>query len=67
MRRNTLILTLALLIPCLAKAQDGPYRFVKEIAIGGEGGWDYLSVDPAAHRLFVSHGNRIVIIDTQQD
>jgi YVTN family beta-propeller protein len=50
-----------------AEAQEGPYRFVKEIAIGGEGGWDYLSVDPAAHRLFVSHGNRIVVIDTQQD
>jgi YVTN family beta-propeller protein len=67
MRRNTLILVLALFIPYLAEAQDGPYRFVKEIAIGGEGGWDYLSVDPAAHRLFVSHGNRIVVIDTQQD
>ena len=67
MRRNTLVLALALLIPCLAEAQDGPYRFVKEIAIGGDGGWDYLSVDPAAHRLFVSHGNRIVVIDTQQD
>ena len=67
MRRNTLVLALALLIPCLVAAQDGPYRFVKEIAIGGDGGWDYLSVDPTAHRLFVSHGNRIVVIDTQQD
>jgi YVTN family beta-propeller protein len=67
MRRNTLVLVLALFLPRLAEAQDGPYRFVKEIAIGGEGGWDYLSVDPAAHRLFVSHGNRIVVIDTQQD
>jgi len=68
MRRTTLMFVFA---ACLgtasAEAQEGPYRFVKEIAIGGEGGWDYLSVDPAAHRLFVSHGNRIVVIDTQQD
>jgi YVTN family beta-propeller protein len=68
MRRITAALVVALCMPCLlAEAQDGPYRFVKEIAIGGEGGWDYLSVDPAAHRLFVSHGNRIVVIDTRQD
>ena len=67
MRRSTLVLALALLIPCQAEAQDGPYRFVREIAIGGEGGWDYLSVDPAAYRLFVSHGNRIVVIDTRRD
>jgi YVTN family beta-propeller protein len=68
MRRTTLLLAFAVSLLCLrADAQDGPYRFVKEIAIGGEGGWDYLSVDPAAHRLFVSHGNRIVVIDTQQD
>jgi DNA-binding beta-propeller fold protein YncE len=46
-------------------AQDGPYRFSKEIQIGGEGGWDYLSVDAAAHRLYVSHGTHIAVIDTQ--
>src|SRR5881628_2812993 len=49
----------------LVHAQDGPYRFSKEIAIGGEGGWDYLSVDPAAHRLYVSHAAKVVVIDTQ--
>jgi DNA-binding beta-propeller fold protein YncE len=47
------------------QAQDGPYHFSKEIPIGGEGGWDYLSVDPAAHRLYVSHATHVVVIDTQ--
>ncbi len=46
-------------------AQDGPYKFAREIAIGGEGGWDYASVDPAAHRLYVSHATKVVVIDTQ--
>jgi len=46
-------------------AQEGPYRFVKEIPIGAEGGWDYLSVDPAAHRLYVSHATKVVVIDMQ--
>jgi len=46
-------------------AQDGPYHAAKEIAIGGEGGWDYLSIDAAAHRLYVSHATHVVVIDTQ--
>jgi DNA-binding beta-propeller fold protein YncE len=46
-------------------AQEGPYRFAREIPVGGEGGWDYLSVDPAAHRLYVSHATKVVVIDTQ--
>ena len=46
-------------------AQDGPYRLTREILVGGEGGWDYLSVDAAAHRLYVSHATKIVVIDTQ--
>ena len=36
---------------------DAPYRFLKEIPIGGEGGWDYLSVDAAARRLYVTHAS----------
>jgi DNA-binding beta-propeller fold protein YncE len=41
------------------------YHRVKEIAIGGEGGWDYLIVDPAAHRLYTSHATKIVVADTE--
>ena len=45
----------------------GPYHFIKEIPIGGEGGWDYLSVDPASHRLYVSHATKVVVVDTAKD
>ncbi len=44
-----------------------PYHFIKEIPIGGEGFWDYLSLDPAAHRLYVSHGTEVVVIDVKRD
>lgn len=44
-----------------------PYHFLREIPVGGEGGWDYLSVDPAGHRLYVSHASKIVVIDTATD
>jgi DNA-binding beta-propeller fold protein YncE len=45
----------------------GPYHFIKEIPIGGEGGWDYLTVDSAAQRLYVSHATKVVVIDLSKD
>ena len=30
------------------RAAEGPYQLIKDIQIGGEGGWDYLNVDSAA-------------------
>jgi hypothetical protein len=39
------------------------YKFLKEIPVGGEGGWDYLSVDQIGRRLYVSHATKVVVID----
>jgi DNA-binding beta-propeller fold protein YncE len=39
------------------------YHITGEIAVGGEGGWDYLTVDSAARRLYVSHATHVVVID----
>jgi len=46
---------------------DEPYHFIKEIPVGGDGGWDYLSIDPAAQRLYVSHATKVVVIDLARD
>jgi DNA-binding beta-propeller fold protein YncE len=40
---------------------------VHKIAVGGEGGWDYLTVDPDARRLYVSRGNRVSVIDLDKE
>lgn len=48
-------------------ARSGPYHFLTQIPVGGEGGWDYLAADAAAHRLYVSHATRVVVIDTEKD
>ena len=63
-------LTIVAWMACAAfavQAQDGPYKLVKEIQIGGEGGWDYLSVDSAAKRLYVSHATKAVVVDLSKD
>lgn len=63
-RFASIVLAAALVAPAaLIHAADGPYFFKKDIAITGEGGWDYLSVDAAARRLYVTHGAKVVAID----
>src|SRR5438477_3142833 len=48
---------------CGAAAANQPYRFLSEIPIGGEGGWDILTIDSAASRLYVSHATKVVVVD----
>jgi len=45
----------------------GSYHFLKEIPVGGEGSWDYLSVDEANRRLYVSHATKVVVIDLDKE
>src|SRR6478672_8963835 len=46
----------------LSAAATG-YHVLSDIQIGGEGGWDYLTVDSAARRLYVSHATHVVVVD----
>jgi DNA-binding beta-propeller fold protein YncE len=50
----------------VSKADD-LYHFITQIPIVGDGGWDYLSIDPDAHRLYVSHATEIVVIDLKSN
>ena len=43
------------------------YQLLTKIAIGGEGGWDYLTVDSGAHRLYVTRGTHVMVIDTEKN
>lgn len=47
---------------CSGQPSQG-YHLVKKTLIGGEGGWDYLTVDSKARRLYVTHSERVVVLD----
>ena len=49
-----------------AQTKSG-YHVAKKIKVGGEGSWDYLTYDAQSHRLFVSHTDRFVVINTISD
>src|SRR5439155_5859305 len=58
------------LLPCLGtptEAAQVNYHLAKTIPVGGAGGWDYLSVDEAGRRLYVSHATKVVVIDLDQE
>jgi YVTN family beta-propeller protein len=40
-----------------------PYSVQQRWTIGGDGSWDYLTVDSAAHRLYIAHQTRVQVID----
>jgi YVTN family beta-propeller protein len=46
---------------------NGPYQLVTEIPIGGEGGWDILTINSAASRLYLSHATKVVVVDLSRN
>ena len=68
-RRLVSILGLSFISALVAPLAHGerPYRFLKEIPVGGEGGWDYSSIDTAARRLYVTHATKVVVIDLDKE
>ncbi len=40
---------------------------VHKVPVGGDGSWDYLTTDPAARRLYVSRGDRVVVLDLDKE
>jgi DNA-binding beta-propeller fold protein YncE len=54
--------------PILTAQTAAPgYHVVHKITPGGEGGWDYLTVDPDGNRLFLSRGTHAMVIDLGTD
>ncbi len=56
-----LLLTLA----ATAAAQGSGYHLIKKVSLGGEGGWDYLTVDSPGRRLYISRATRVMVVDAE--
>jgi DNA-binding beta-propeller fold protein YncE len=39
------------------------YKVINKIKVGGTGGWDYVTLDNANRRLYVSHGTAVEVVD----
>ncbi|MEY2170225.1 MULTISPECIES: YncE family protein [unclassified Rhodanobacter] len=67
MKKTTWTLLLATVVgmPSLSVAATTGtgYAVTRHVALGGAGGWDYLSLDEATHRLFIARDNRVMVVD----
>jgi DNA-binding beta-propeller fold protein YncE len=47
----------------IAEASSSGYRLGNQVALPGAGGWDYLTVDAAARRVYISHATQVEVLD----
>ncbi|MFK2874585.1 YncE family protein [Dyella lipolytica] len=57
-------LTTLLSAPVTASAPAATYKVTQQYALGGVGGWDYLTLHVPAHQLFIARDNRVMVVDT---
>jgi YVTN family beta-propeller protein len=68
MRLNSLLTAACLLMSlCATTVAEEAYKLLQEIPIGGEGGWDILSIDATARRLYLSHATKVVVVDLEKN
>ncbi len=68
-------LSFSCLLPLLASASVAVaadaaapgYHVIKRFAPGGEGGWDYLTIDPSDRRLYIARATRVMVIDLEKE
>jgi YVTN family beta-propeller protein len=64
---KTILLLCGLVVGLNAYAAEPGYHVLKKLPLGGEGGWDYLTVDNAARRLYISRGTHVMVVDLETD
>lgn len=62
-----LLLACGLTLRCATARVQAPYTSLTEIPIGGEGGWDILTIDSPAHRLYLSHATKVLVLDLEKN
>lgn len=60
----TLAALLAIAVFAPLRAAGSGYHVLDRFKVGGEGGWDYLTIDPRAQRLYFGRSTRVQILDS---
>lgn len=68
-RIGRFVLTALLVLSGSAALQAAPpgYHILKKIPLGGDGGWDYLTMDSVGRRLYVARANRVMVVDVDDE
>jgi hypothetical protein len=50
-------------LPAASPAPASGYHVIKTVSVPGDEGWDYVTVDSAARRVYISHGSHVVVMN----
>jgi len=59
-------IALFVLAAAITQAEAQPaagYHIVSSFTLGGDGGWDYLNLDPATGNLFITRGTHVMVVN----
>ena len=65
MKRILALLLAALTLMAIPAAAQKSFKVAERVKLGGEGGWDYLTYDPAGNRIFITRGNHVMVVDAK--
>ena len=65
MKRTLASLLAALTLMTIPATAQKPFKVADRVKLGGEGGWDYLTYDPAGNRIFITRGNHVMVVDAK--
>jgi YVTN family beta-propeller protein len=63
MKEQRLLLIAMMVCASAAFGAAANYELLKKIAVPGTGGWDYVTVDAAARRVYISHATQVEVLD----
>ena len=64
MKSKLIVAGAALALVCAAAFAAGVnYQLLKKVPVPGTGGWDYVTVDDAARRVYISHAIQVDVLD----
>jgi YVTN family beta-propeller protein len=65
--RSLLLATVAMVVgsTSTALAAEGPFHVEHSWQVGGEGGWDYIAVDPHTDLLYITRGDHVQVINRE--
>ena len=63
MRKVGSVLLFFVITVVWAFGEDPGFRVLKTYKVGGEGGWDYLNIEPRSRHLFISRGSHVIVLD----
>lgn len=64
--KSLFVISAIILFACsVSVLAQSDWAVTKTLPVGGEGGWDYLTVDAQTHRLYVPRSTHTLVIDSE--